>query len=76
MKCAFEPCRNSNEARLTLTDGESGEIQRFCGYAHLLAWLVMHLGESTRTAIEMALAASQSSDGRKMIVKWLADKVL
>jgi len=75
MTCGFAPC-TATLLPLTLDDSIRQENVKFCGHAHLLAFLVMRLGASTQNVIQMALIASKTPEGRKSIVHWLADKVL
>jgi hypothetical protein len=74
MKCAFNPCGEVNHLPIKLS--HSGREDHFCGYAHVLGFLVMHLEANARGAISQALMAAQSPVGRKALISYLVEKCL
>jgi hypothetical protein len=70
VNCSLPNC--SKPAAFKLSNEETGELYHFCSLAHLGAWLISRLDQSARSLV----SALSTSEGRKMAVKFLADKVL
>jgi len=71
MRCALNPCAREY-CPIKFEDEEKNEKLQFCSLAHLGAWLLTRLDASARNLLSIL----GTSEGRKMAVKFLADRVL
>jgi len=76
MNCSLHTCQRilGEDSPVKLELVEAGGLSRhqFCSLAHLGAWLITRLDKSARNLVSIL----GTSEGRKMAVKFLADKVL
>ena len=62
MKCSFQPCA-ARGLPITVEDSRSGAKHGFCGYPHLVLWLIDSLQGQAQTGIEQALLAFRNAGG-------------
>jgi hypothetical protein len=76
MKCAVEPCPVVDHLPLTLRQNGSGQEWSFCGWPHLVAWLIDQVQQRAQLGYAQLLAAFASPEGKKKLVQFLTEKFL